>query len=303
MITISAPWASGTTYITQSDAGVACLKRTTGEVLWRRHDTFREPRLWIEDGRLTVEEQDPPRGRIKVVPRRDGTVPEVTPRIEAFDLETGKPTTRGKAASRIEPVARLPRQLQAASGLTLAFDPGNTENIETTGGKVLERLGCYPDEMLLAGDVVILTGCDGLGGDVYGWDLDRGAEAWQLDLRRFLPKLRAGANVDVALDGSRLLVSVDRRILSFALHEKPRLLWKTSLPRRPVRAHDTASTAFARHGRILFAVVDEDLFALRASDGELLWHFDAGAHAHPWPVAHDGRVCTSFRKAKPKRRR
>jgi len=73
VVTICTPWASGTTYITQSDSGVACLKRRTGKVLWRRHDTFRDPRLWIEDGRLIVEEQSPPRGRIKFGFRKLGT--------------------------------------------------------------------------------------------------------------------------------------------------------------------------------------------------------------------------------------
>ena len=55
------------------------------------------------------------------------------------------------------------------------------------------NLRCYPDEMLVAGDVVMLTGCDGLGGDVYGWDLKRGAEAWQIDLRRFVRRARRHA--------------------------------------------------------------------------------------------------------------
>jgi outer membrane protein assembly factor BamB len=289
--------AFGTTYALPSDYGVACVELATGKVLWRRPGTFTLPLLKVEAGRLVVQDP-PPRRRTNLMdPLFHQPGKGAAGQKAILDLATGEPAAPISGAVAVEPLGPVPASLRMVSGKMLAFDRGNTRHIETADGTVLKRLEWYPDNIVVAGDLVILTmGDDDAGSaDVYAWDLSTGAFAWEIDLHRHVRNLPAGAHIDLALDGGRLLVSVDERLLAFALKRRPRLLWRTRLPRQPIRVYDSAWTQFGRHGAILFARVYEDLFALRASDGKLLWQFDAGMLGDPWPVVHDGWVCMSYR--------
>lgn len=282
-------------YQVQSDSGIACVDLATGRDLWRRPDTYRRPRLWVEGGRLVVEEEDPPRGRITVVPRRDGTLPDVTPRREAFDLQTGAPLPLRAGALEVAQLTPLESALRSASGITLAWDDDHLNQIATTDGDLLLDLEWSPSELVVAGEVVVLRFDGAWSATLYGWDLSRRALAWELDLGRHVPDLPREPYVSLEVDDGRLLVVVDQWLLAFSVHGEPRLAWKTELPRQQIRTADAPWTTLARHGPILFAQVYERLFALRASDGELLWSHDGGAHVTPWPLVHDDRACMQFR--------
>lgn len=275
--------AAATTYIVPSDYGVAAIELATGKVVWRRPGSFTRPELRIEGATLVAED------------------PAGTPKRQRRELDpaTGKVVKRRTAAQtpRVQALAPLPVNLRTASGVTLAFDPHNTRHIETADGKVLKRLDWFPSNLTVHGDVVIFTRHDGKGGnEIDAWDLTRGRLAWEIELDREVhdPSLE-GAYVDFAVDGDRLYVSVDQRILAFDINGPPQHRWTTALPRQPIRVYDVPWTTFAVEDDFLFALVYEDLAVLRTSDGALLWTFDGGMLGRPWPLLAGGKVFVSYR--------
>lgn len=125
-----------------------------------------------------------------------------------------------------------------------------------------------------------------------------------VDPRRLSAELRAldfvlglpeSVHTDLAVDGGRLVASIDQHIVAIA-HDTGAVLWRTELPRQRIRVYDSPWTRFARVGDVLVIQVYERLFALRADDGALLWSFDAGPHSTPWPVVVDDRVYVQWRE-------
>ena len=276
--------AAATTYIVPSDYGVAAIELATGKVVWRRPGSFTRPELRIEGATLVAED------------------PASTAKRKRLELDpaTGKIQKRRQRGQtpQVRQLDPLPVNLRTASGVTLGFDSGNTRHIQTADGRVLKRLDWFPDNLTVRGEVVIFTRQDGKGGsEIDAWDLARGRLAWEIELDREVhdPSPPEGAYADFAVDGDRLYVSVDQRIVAFDINGPPRRLWSTALPRQPIRVYDAPWTTFAVEDDFLFALVYEDLAVLRVSDGALVWTFDGGMLGAPWPLVAGGKVFVSYR--------
>jgi hypothetical protein len=128
---------------------------------------------------------------------------------------------------------------------------------------------------------------------VYAYDLERQSLAWEFNAARVMPDLPENAYTAVAVDGQRVLVSVDQTIMGLDA-ASGRLLWTTALPRQSIPTFSNPWTTFGRVGHHLLVACYEMLFML--DPGRLLWSFSVGLFDEPWPTIDRERLYVATRQ-------
>jgi outer membrane protein assembly factor BamB len=293
--------ADADTYMIPPDYQVACLDLETGRKLWETTPgPLYLPRLSIVDGKLFAEDRS---GGSQLL--MDPMIPpESNGQHYLLDPADGRLLQRVSAQGKLEPrqtsLAAM-QNLTDGRGRKFAYDPGNTHDLQTVaqGRKGFHlKLESFIHDLNLVGNLALFNFASENGhggGEAYAYDLQRRALAWEFDASRVLPGLPDRTYTAIAADDTQVFVSVDQTLfaLDIATGEQS---WMTSLPRQTIRRYDSAWTTVGRHQDKIFVQVYEDLFLLDARSGRLLWSFDAGPFAQPWPLVHDGKVYVGTRK-------
>lgn len=285
---VTVTWASGTlatSYVVTPDSAVTCLDLATGQPMWSvRPGPLLRPTLEVVGRTLRVSD---PAGR-----------------TYNLDTESGASAKAEGSGTRVTSLPALAQNLTGPDGLVFEYSPGNTRHLQGRRDGKLEtvrRLETYPRDLNIVGDLAIFvfrgSTIDSLGGgEVFAYDLRRQRLAWEFDAAQHIDAVTDTSATFIAIDGDRVLVSVEQHILALAVRTGE-LLWATPLPRQRIRYWDRAWTRFARVGDKLFIACYEALFLLDATSGKLRWGYQAGVHAGLWPVTVSGeRVYLGTRK-------
>lgn len=284
-VALLVPPAGADTYSVPDDFGVAALDLATGNVLWRVPGKMGPATLRVE-GNAVIASEDPMYGR--------GTNGATL----VLDVASGAKAKVQRGAKAIAPIAELPRNLKYA-GRTVEYGTGGTGYLAygsdaTHGLDEFVQFDWDASDVHVVGNRAVLAFNFESGGEVYAYDLDKKDLAWDFRTYEHVKTIPEHVHTSISVDKDRVLVSADEHI--FAVDAVTgAMLWHTALPRQPIRRYDAAWTTFARHGDTLILRVYEDLFALSAADGKLLWQFDAGMLARPWPVIVGDKVFVTFR--------
>lgn len=286
------------------DYRVACLDATTGKLLWEtKPGRLALPRLTFSKGVVIAESSYLTGQQTK----RD---------VYRFDAKTGKLLKRQKPRDnerkeRLNPLKPLARNLTAVDGTKFSYRWGNTRHlIAVSGGqeRIVKRLESYPHDLHIAGNLAVFTFSGGTapaktgGGEVHAYNLKTKKWEWEFAASTKIPDLDEAAYTSINIDGDRVLVSTDQTLFSLTL-DGGKIKWMTKLPRQAIRQYDAPSTAIGRFGDVLFVQCYEDVFAVRAKDGKLLWSFDCGPFGgswtpldDSWPLIVGNRVFVGTRK-------
>jgi hypothetical protein len=293
--------ADADTYIIPPDYQIACLDLETGAKLWETSPApLYLPRLSIVDGKLFAEDKS---GGSRSL--MDPMIPPASNgKHYLLDLRDGRLLQRVSAHGAIQPqqtpLAPL-QNLTDSRGRKLEYDPGNTHDLQTVeqGRNGFRRkLESFIHDLNVVGDLALFNFASESGeggGEVYAYDLQRRALAWEFDASRALPGLPDRIYTAIAADATQVYVSVDQTLFALDI-ATGKQSWMTALPRQTIRRYDSAWTTVGRYQDKLFVQVYEDLFLLDARSGRLIWSLDAGPFAKPWPLVHDGKVYVGTRK-------
>lgn len=293
--------ADADTYFVPPDYQIACLDLETGRKLWETAPgPLDQPRLSMAGGKLLAEDRygGPQSSMDPMIP------PESLGQRYLLDPRDGRLLRRVSVHDQIEP-ARPPlaplHNLTDSRGRVFEFDPGNTHDLQTAtqdkNGFHL-RLESWIHDLNVIGNLAIFNFASESGqggGEVYAYDLQRRALAWEFDASRALPGLPDRIYTAIAADDTQVYVSVDQTLFALDI-ATGKQSWMTKLPRQAIRRYDSAWTTIGRDQDKLFVLVYEDLFVLDARSGRLIWSFDAGPFAKPWPLVHEGKVYVGTRK-------
>ncbi len=283
LLTLFPTRALPTTYLRPSDYSVACLDMTSGKLLWRTKPNEFEPK------RISVKQ------KVVIASSEKGDY--------YLDAETGQILNNPPAldAEETGPLPPLEQNLKSSDGLVFEYSRGNTQGlIGRMNGTVqyTKYLEDYPYDLHIVNNLAIFTfaggGSSTGGGEVYAFDLKRNTLVWEFGASKLLEGLAESETTNITVDGEKVLVSVDQVIFALSV-DSGEVLWMARLPRQSIRQHDSAWTQIGRVGKTLFVQCYEDLFALRAEDGKLLWSFDAGPFGESWPTIKDGRIYLATR--------
>ena len=273
----------------------------TGRKLWETTPgPLYQPRLSMVEGKILVE--DPNAGpRLLMDPM---IPPESLGERYLLDPSDGRLLRRVSAQEQLGPARSALAPLQSLTdsrGRVFEYDPGNTHDLQTVEqgrGRFHLKLESWIHDLNVVGNLAIFNFASENGqggGEAYAYDLQRRALAWEFDASRSLPGLPDRMFTAIAADDTQVYVSVDQTLIALEI-ATGKQLWMTRLPRQTIRRYDSAWTTVARHQDKLFVRVYEDLFLLDARSGRLIWAFDAGPFAHPWPLVHEGKVYVGTRK-------
>ncbi len=197
---------------------VVCLDRTTGKILWEATPRFLpKPSVEIVGDRVVAEgEQVWMASNEKKIVRRAHY---------EMSLATGKRleprATPDANAPPIGRIKRLPKKRKLPDGSTIPFEEGDTRSIVAlTAGteRVLLPLDDYPRNLEVLGSLLILTfdrRAQGFaGGVVYTYDIEKKAFAWEFDAPGKLPEDPGTGDVDVAVDGKRVLAAIAKTVFA-----------------------------------------------------------------------------------------
>lgn len=254
--------ALASSYRMPSDYQIACLDAMTGEVIWKT-----KPEKLARPAICAFNDVV-----IAMSHLREGN--QKTFIEYQLDAKTGKlleldPALRNRQAEWVLPFDPLPRKLSV------------------TGGPISGDLAMFVREFTRS--------------RTYAFNLKTQKVEWEFDASSWIPNLHKKAYVGIEVDGDRVLVSMDQTI--FCLSAKNgQLEWMIKLPRQTIRILDAPITKIGRSGDVLFVQCYEDLFALRADDGKLLWSFDCGPFGAAWPTIVGNRIFVGVREPDPEKR-
>jgi outer membrane protein assembly factor BamB len=293
--------AGADTYMIPPDYQIACLDLETGRKLWETAPgPLYVPRLSMAGGKLVAQDRD--QGSQSIM---DPMIPpESLGERYLLDPGDGRLVRRVSVRDPLEPERAPLAPLQSRTdsrGRVFEFNPGGTHDLQTVEqgrGRFHLKLEGWIHDLNVIGNLALFNFASESGqggGEAYAYDLERRALAWEFDASRALPGLPDRIYTAIAADDKQVYISVDQTILALDI-ATGKQLWMTKLPRQTIRRYDSAWTTVGRHEDKISVVVYEDLFLLDARSGRLIWSFDAGPFAKPWPLVHDGKVYVGTRK-------
>lgn len=283
---------------------IVCLDPANGDVIWRAEpEGLVDPEIYAVDDRIlvvsttTIEptqeqidafeaKEDPTEEDFEALYRQE-SVGVALAAIDGAVVEEGMedPSLEGAVGG----LQDLPEPWTAANGTVLAVEVGDA--IHREDGHVIQRLPAPLQNLVVVGNTVLFTYSKAApmrSGEVYAYDLERGALAWQFDAWRWDPALEGGETT-LAVGFDQVFLGVDQTLFSLA-PETGEVLWLIALPAQEVGPWEAYWTRFANVNDKLLVSSFGRLSLLEPSDGSLLWSFDAGSRSYPWPTLADGRL-------------
>jgi len=204
--------AFGDTYPVPGDYRVVCLDLATGKRVWQHKPALLGMPTISANDRVVVAES-----RIHVNVKKSKIVRYY------LDAANGKPLAKAPKlpmADLTGPLLPFVPNLKAADGTVFQYKRGHTRHlISVKGGKaiVVKELEGFPYDVNIAGNLAIYTFAGGVGiqdtgGDVYAYDLKQQRMAWRFQASSIQRNLPPASYTGLAVDGDRVLVSVDQSI-------------------------------------------------------------------------------------------